>query len=276
MIRPTFLQNSNVALDIDRTYGQKKPLVIRTPLDLPSASLHHSSSESLIGNPLASSSKPAFRPHRSFSDSSSQTSSYDMLSDTPATASGTDTEAEEIEELTLKFPRQVRSGSVISNASVQSLDALSTRAGTYQHTRRKPMTLHDLNTRYFHQDVVIFRNFDIFRARDFGFALTVLYTICSFVIMPSLSPWGQTVAIATNAILCRLFHSFALGLVLKKQSESKMASPPFPKGTSPFLNPPARPLTSKHSTMHSRATKGKLLFTKLSRIGKQCTIGLYV
>lgn len=108
------------------------------------------------------------------------------------------------------------------------------------HTR----TRHDLDYHYFRSDLLVFRNFDIFRSvspstksnesitqsthapppphsnADLAFALVLLYGSWAFASPTFTAPTQITLAFV-NASLWRLFHSFVLGLALKAQSEKK-------------------------------------------------------
>ena len=84
----------------------------------------------------------------------------------------------------------------------------------------RPATQHDLHNRYFLNELVITKNFDMFRARDFGFAFAALYSVVFTWLPPSTA--GQRVAFAfLNAAFWRLFHSAGLGMILHKQSSSR-------------------------------------------------------
>lgn len=98
------------------------------------------------------------------------------------------------------------------NVTPESLDNLASRS--------RPTTQHDLNNRYFLNELVITKNFDIFRSRDFGFAVAFFYSIC-FICLPLSTGRQRLVFASVNAVFWRLFHSAGLGMVLYKQSTEK-------------------------------------------------------
>lgn len=96
-----------------------------------------------------------------------------------------------------------------------------------------------MDNRYFQHDLLVFKNFDIFRCvlsevaqlpaltnprtnrnRDFAFALLAVYAILG-VALPATSTTVQLTLAFVNALAWRLFHSFGLGFALKAQSERK-------------------------------------------------------
>ncbi|GAA5840346.1 hypothetical protein JCM11251_006701 [Rhodosporidiobolus azoricus] len=83
-----------------------------------------------------------------------------------------------------------------------------------------PLTRHDLDNKYFQQELVIFRHWDVFRARDLAFLLVVLYAIGSAV-LPSLTAGTRLTLLFIHALLWRAFHTVVLGWALKKQSETR-------------------------------------------------------
>ncbi|TIB94206.1 hypothetical protein E3Q19_00520 [Wallemia mellicola] len=83
-----------------------------------------------------------------------------------------------------------------------------------------PSNLHDLEHRYFSRDLIIFKNFDIFRSNDFSTALLVFYAIVASF-LPNFKPTTSLVLHVLHAAAWRIFHSFALGCLLKAQSENK-------------------------------------------------------
>ncbi|GJN93924.1 hypothetical protein Rhopal_006983-T1 [Rhodotorula paludigena] len=84
----------------------------------------------------------------------------------------------------------------------------------------QPLTRHDLDNKYFQKDLLVMRNWDGFRARDLSFLLVLVYALVpSF--LPSLSRPTQLVLYFLHALAWRAFHTFALGLALKEQSERR-------------------------------------------------------
>lgn len=86
--------------------------------------------------------------------------------------------------------------------------------------RAKINNLHDLHHRLFQRDTVVFRNLDLLRANDFLLAVAVFYAFVPHIV-PTLGPKTSLTAYYLNALAWRCFHSGGLGLLLKRQSESK-------------------------------------------------------
>lgn len=110
-----------------------------------------------------------------------------------------------------------------------------------------PLTRHDLDVKYFRKDLVLFKNLDLFRwvpnlasfgrrfewlifwfipnycrARDFSFALVLVYsTFPTFLNLFSASSSIVLALLFFNALAWRVFHSFGLGIALKRQSRDK-------------------------------------------------------
>ncbi|KAM0786071.1 hypothetical protein ACM66B_006882 [Microbotryomycetes sp. NB124-2] len=189
---------------IERTYGERKPLAARTPLV---------SSTGLPPSPTAG------RP-RALSEAVSF-SEDDQLS-TPALtddAAETDTETETEQEL----PRtKTRNG--VSPDSVFAARDKSRTASTSsfrEPDRETVATRHDLDNKYFRYDLLVFKNFDSFRNRDFAFALVAFYSVLAMILPAGLSRNTQIGLAFVNALAWRIFHSFGLGLALKAQSDRK-------------------------------------------------------
>ncbi|KAK4048562.1 phosphatidylethanolamine N-methyltransferase [Microbotryomycetes sp. JL201] len=189
---------------IERTYGERKPLAARTPLV---------SSTAL--SPLPTSTRP-----RALSEAVSL-SEEDALS-TPALtddAEDTDTETETEHEL-----RSDKKRTALSPDSVFASRDKSRAASTssFREAERETITTrHDLDNKYFRYDLLIFKNFDLFRNRDFAFALVGFYSVLAMVLPTSLSRNAQIGLAFVNALAWRIFHSFGLGLALKAQSDRK-------------------------------------------------------
>ncbi|GAA6046822.1 hypothetical protein JCM3770_005660 [Rhodotorula araucariae] len=190
---------------IERTYGTRKPLAARTPL-----------------RPLADADAGVEFRERTVSGSSDLSAlSTPSLTDGTATDAPEDTEPEHDSDLASpltprpSFPvsegeRKTRSLSTTS--SVYSLSIAAARED------EQPATRHDLDNKYFQKDLLVFKNFDAFRARDFSFLLVVVYCLVP-AFLPPLSRTAQIALLFLHALAWRAFHTVALGLVLKKQSE---------------------------------------------------------
>lgn len=72
---------------------------------------------------------------------------------------------------------------------------------------------------YFRRDLVIFRNFDLFRSSDLFSFLILLQTILGSLVISHYSPpHYATIFFVLQALFWRLFHTYALGFVLYLQS----------------------------------------------------------
>ncbi|TKA54854.1 hypothetical protein B0A53_02663 [Rhodotorula sp. CCFEE 5036] len=204
---------------IERTYGQRKPIAARTPLP-------RTLSQTLSDSPVSS---------RSRADSTVEQPSASGLS-TPNLIethddSMTEAEAEEAVTEDEADDRDAVSRPA-ATAAPQRKPSLtpsmfSTRTTGAARARRaseveeeQMMTRHDLDNKYFHKDLLIFRNWDAFRARDLAFALVLIYAIVP-TFLPALSKTATILLLFVHALGWRAFHSFALGLALKKQSERR-------------------------------------------------------
>ena len=69
---------------------------------------------------------------------------------------------------------------------------------------------------YFHRDLIVFKNFDIFRATDSVSVLIIIYSVFSGLVYgpDNLSPY------IFQAVLWRLIHSYGLGLILHLQHKN--------------------------------------------------------
>ncbi|KAK9894347.1 hypothetical protein P389DRAFT_205768, partial [Cystobasidium minutum MCA 4210] len=184
---------------IERTYGERKPIAMRTPL--PSTN--------------------NVRLYQTDSPVVEDTQELSPLDASSSVAGAGDHTTN-------------RRASVASSASSADLDAedearapssyVSTAGSSFGlgHGTDKPhlRSKHDFDAWYFRQDTIIFQNFDPLRATDFAFGLAVIYLLAAFV-MPYLSPKQQLVAVFVNALVWRLGHTFGLGSILKAQSERK-------------------------------------------------------
>jgi phosphatidylethanolamine N-methyltransferase len=228
--------------DIERTYGQRKPIAMRTPLalnlqakDLQSPVLSSDDLQKLQRKEHTRTVSREHTPRPRKPMTSSNTSSADnadSLADTPYATDASDYDTD-TDDATHKFRRDSTASSTMSEdldaeyeeeeahapGSFTSSSDLSHNLGintVKPHLRSK----HDFDAWYFRQDTIIFQNFDPLRATDFAFGLAVFY-LCAAFILPYLSPRQQLVAIFMNALAWRLGHTFGLGSILKAQSEKK-------------------------------------------------------
>ncbi|KAH9922238.1 phosphatidylethanolamine N-methyltransferase [Fomitopsis serialis] len=198
---------------IERTYGQKKLLALRSPLA--SVSSSSSSSKKSRDSPVSHDRQV----------SSSSISSVDLP--TPSATEGetatetdgpvTETETETEYESKTKAPKrklQRRSASSLASAGSMSESSRTRRAGS------PIVSQHDLMNRYFRQDTIFLKNLDLLRASDIKLVLIMFYPL-ALSVLPSLSPRGVLVLHFVHALTWCLMHSFGLGLLLRAQSQRK-------------------------------------------------------
>ncbi|EPQ55966.1 hypothetical protein GLOTRDRAFT_76181 [Gloeophyllum trabeum ATCC 11539] len=179
--------------DIERTYGQRKPIAQRTPLRRTPAS-----------------------------DSSSRSQSVSSLADltTPSATEGeTATETEELQtETETEFEGTAKQEQMMKKAEVSA--ALTPATAVTRRHRSAFVTQHDLMNTYFRQDTIILRNIDLFRASDLKLVLLLFYMVVSAA-LPPLSVGATRGLYFAHALCWVLFHSVGLGLLLRAQSQHK-------------------------------------------------------
>lgn len=247
----TAVSSDKVALplsaDIERTYGERKPLAMRTPMAVRKAESEPLDGSALVTEETASTINASAGPRqdtatrnvtprpRKISTASDVSSSQDTLDgDTPAgtDASDYDTDTDSAAhafsrngENALDRRRSSSASSALSadldaeddvTAAVSSLSSDETISTQKPYLRSK----HDFDAWYFRHDTLIFQNFDPLRATDFAFGLAAFYS-CAAFLLPYLTERQQLVAVFVNALLWRVGHTFGLGSILKAQSERK-------------------------------------------------------
>ncbi|KAF9032507.1 phosphatidylethanolamine N-methyltransferase [Hymenopellis radicata] len=171
---------------IERMYGQKKAIAKRTPLQ-------------------TATKKNSAPPE-----------------DTPTVTEGetaTETELEtEVEETTTIIgyenvkPKASTHKPTLSMSSSGSSSKIPSQAPPRKKTT---LSQHDLLTKYFRSDLLIFKNLDLLRASDALIVLVVLYSLMLTLLVRS-APFHFF-----HALVWCLFHNVGLGLLLQAQSESK-------------------------------------------------------
>ncbi|KAG8874729.1 phosphatidylethanolamine N-methyltransferase [Tulasnella sp. 331] len=205
---------------IERTYGQKKPIAMRTPLfatskRVPSSTMSDPNSDKSSSPAVMSPRSPASPPPRSrlekhranLSISSSIDGSTPAITDAE-TEPGTETDGDGLEDPNEEGVQETR-------FSAADRKLLKEKRRHYQ-----AVSQHDLNTRYFRKDVLGLYNLDLLRASDFKLFLLVAYSFI-FIGLQPLSPKGTQIVHFLHALCWRLYHSFGLGLLLKAQSDNK-------------------------------------------------------
>ncbi|KAF9926911.1 phosphatidylethanolamine N-methyltransferase [Modicella reniformis] len=87
----------------------------------------------------------------------------------------------------------------------------------------------DMYSTYFRRDLIVFKNFDIFRSTDIFVALIMFYATVVPLLVSNMGPSFITIMIVIQALLWRIFHSYVLGAVLKQQSVNKFYTKHFIK-----------------------------------------------
>lgn len=187
---------------IERTYGQRKPLAARSPIQPRLSRI--ASEDSLQSSHIRKASSSSF-------------SSIDETP-TPAVTEGeTATESEELitdietETETVSTPRGIKKFKALSSKS--SKDSFS-RPGSPKS--RQAVSQHDLFHRYFREDALLLHNLDVFRASDFQLILVLIYAVALTIF-----PTNSLTLHFVHALAWCLFHSVGLGLLLRAQSQNK-------------------------------------------------------
>ncbi|KZT00269.1 uncharacterized protein LAESUDRAFT_732419 [Laetiporus sulphureus 93-53] len=192
---------------IERTYGQRKPLAMRSPLVLAVTVKSHQTSEYQSRQRSSSSVSSVLESATpSVTDGESATDTDDIL---------TETETEMEFEASASGPKNKhRSLPSIVSASSDNGCAVLRRSDSPR------LSQHDLMNRYFRKDTIFLHNVDLLRSSDFQLLLIILYPlVASF--LPPLSHRSALVLHFVHALAWCLFHSFGLGLLLRAQSQRK-------------------------------------------------------
>ncbi|SCV73024.1 BQ2448_6949 [Microbotryum intermedium] len=190
---------------IERIYGQRKPLAARTAQAQPSGP--------------ASSIAPAVSLKAA--DGPKTESSTPDLTDHTHTGSESEFEADPALSTPWMGDSPIKQGQPShASSSTQHGAPLASMLEPGVRRRRVVATRHDLDNHYFRNDLLVFKNLDVFRNRDLAFLLVVFYGAVGFF-MPSLGSKAQISLAFVHTLAWRCFHSFGLGLALKAQSERK-------------------------------------------------------
>ncbi|KAG0047644.1 phosphatidylethanolamine N-methyltransferase [Gryganskiella cystojenkinii] len=87
----------------------------------------------------------------------------------------------------------------------------------------------DMYNTYFRRDLIVFKNFDIFRSNDIFVALIIFYATVVPLLISNTGPRFLTFMMVIQALVWRIFHSYVLGGVLKQQSDNKFYTKHFIK-----------------------------------------------
>ncbi|KAF9299164.1 phosphatidylethanolamine N-methyltransferase [Linnemannia elongata] len=118
-------------------------------------------------------------------------------------------------------------------------DSMATRAGSISGSSTTsdaelaatlvPCGSKDMYSTYFRRDLIVFKNFDIFRSTDIFTALVIVYATVVPLLVSNMGPSFITFVIVMQALLWRIFHSYVLGTVLRMQSVNKFYTKHFIK-----------------------------------------------
>ncbi|KAG0203149.1 phosphatidylethanolamine N-methyltransferase [Mortierella sp. GBA30] len=87
----------------------------------------------------------------------------------------------------------------------------------------------DMYSTYFRRDLIVFKNFDIFRSNDVFVVLIIFYATVVPLLVSNMGPRFINFMIVVQALLWRVFHSYVLGAVLSQQSVNKFYTKHFIK-----------------------------------------------
>ncbi|KAF9927492.1 phosphatidylethanolamine N-methyltransferase [Linnemannia zychae] len=122
------------------------------------------------------------------------------------------------------------------SATSVSVTPVSTASGaatpdvsTHEATTLVPIGSKDMYNTYFRRDLIVFKNFDIFRSNDVFVALIIFYATVVPLLISNTGPRFMTFMMVIQALVWRIFHSYVLGAVLKQQSINKFYTKHFIK-----------------------------------------------
>ncbi|KAF9134842.1 phosphatidylethanolamine N-methyltransferase [Linnemannia schmuckeri] len=122
-----------------------------------------------------------------------------------------------------------------SNASASmptrtgSISGGSTTSDVEHAATLVPCGSKDMYSTYFRRDLIVFKNFDIFRSTDIFVALIIIYATVVPLLISNMGPSFITFMIVMQALFWRIFHSYVLGTVLRMQSVNKFYTKHFIK-----------------------------------------------
>ncbi|KAJ7123762.1 phospholipid methyltransferase-domain-containing protein, partial [Mycena epipterygia] len=185
---------------IERMYGQRKAIAKRTPMR-PWTS------------PIAGTSTTRTPSQSELDEYTSSTPSATEGDTATETETDLETETElEGEAAELSNRRRARPG-LQQKASGSPFEPGPPK-------KKKPMSQHDLFTKYFRRDTVVLKNIDLFRANDATLLLIITYSLV-ISLLPRVSSGTALGLHFAHALAWCLFHCFGLGLLLRAQGQSK-------------------------------------------------------
>ncbi|KAF9542338.1 phosphatidylethanolamine N-methyltransferase [Mortierella hygrophila] len=113
-----------------------------------------------------------------------------------------------------------RTGSISGSSTTSDVELAATLV---------PCGSKDMYSTYFRRDLIVFKNFDIFRSTDIFTALIIVYATVVPLLISNMGPSFITFVIVIQALVWRIFHSYVLGAVLRMQSVNKFYTKHFIK-----------------------------------------------
>ncbi|EGG03149.1 uncharacterized protein MELLADRAFT_49631 [Melampsora larici-populina 98AG31] len=110
-------------------------------------------------------------------------------------------------------PHIERTYDQINSPGIYNPTKSSAHKTNFHHSR--PLTRQDLDHKFFKKQMIGLSNFDPLRSTDLATSLSLLYSILFLIF--NQNKW----LVSLNAIGFRILHSFGLGILLKKQSQTR-------------------------------------------------------
>ncbi|KAG0366159.1 phospholipid methyltransferase-domain-containing protein [Gamsiella multidivaricata] len=115
------------------------------------------------------------------------------------------------------------------DSTLPNVSSTAPTTGLDQTATLVPCGSKDMYNTYFRRDLIVFKNFDIFRSADIFVALIILYATVVPLLISNMGPSFITSMIVLQALVWRIFHSYILGAVLSMQSVNKFYTKHFIK-----------------------------------------------
>ncbi|KAF9088033.1 phosphatidylethanolamine N-methyltransferase [Mortierella sp. GBA35] len=132
---------------------------------------------------------------------------------------------------TAELSEQALNASSVSTSVATTISSSgSSTTSDVDHTATLvPCGSKEMYSTYFRRDLIVFKNFDIFRSTDVFVALIIIYATVVPLLISNMGPRFITFVIVIQALLWRIFHSYVLGAVLSQQSVNKFYTKHFIK-----------------------------------------------
>lgn len=187
---------------IERTYGRPRPLTAKDPLPI-KAEVQHS-----ISTHLSEDQKKTPTPSLTgFEQSGGEWSDSSFNGDLGSKGLGLDLQLDE------SHPR--KAFGLIPSPGIYNQARSSPSKTNQTNHHRRPLTRQDLDHKFFKKQMIGLSNFDPLRSTDLATILSLLYSILFLIF--NRNKW----VVSLNAIGFRILHSFGLGILLKKQSQTR-------------------------------------------------------